>query len=133
MQPFASEPLTNEQQAALMQEMQRGSLAYVRNLAAAEQAVQRGQFNVAKVLRAAGYAQRVIALNAARILEAATATQPSALLTTNLAEQQPLVDEMPAPNPALFTDGALFLQHAPIGRARRRYAATFACQPRKPS
>jgi rubrerythrin len=83
--------LTSEQQAALVQEMQRGSFAYVRNLAAAEQAVQRGQFNVAKVLRAAANGQRVIAFNAARIVEAATLPPATTHLSNNLSEQQTLL------------------------------------------
>lgn len=85
------EPLSTELRASLMQELDRGSVAYVRNLAAAEQAVQRGQFNVAKVLRAAAYAQRTTAFNAARILERDVAHDPNDLLTTILAEQQPVI------------------------------------------
>jgi rubrerythrin len=57
-----------ELRQALTAEMNKGSMAYVRNLAAAEQAVLRGQFNLAKVLRAAAHAQRVMAMNAARLL-----------------------------------------------------------------
>jgi len=89
MSQQATEPLTAEQAAALHQAVQRGSLAYVRNLAAAEQAVQRGQFNVAKVLRAAANAHRVLAFNAARLLEVAAPQPPEALLAANLAELQP--------------------------------------------
>lgn len=47
-------------------ELAKGSLAYVRNLVAAEAAVLRGQFNVSKVLRASAHAQRAMAMNAAR-------------------------------------------------------------------
>lgn len=85
------ERLSNELRAGLMEEAGRGSLAYVRNLAAAEQAVQRGQFNVAKVLRVAANAQRTIALNAARVLEKIDASVPTELLSVVLAEQEPLL------------------------------------------
>jgi rubrerythrin len=78
----------NDLREYLMREVQTGSSAYVRNLAAAEQAVLRGQFNVAKVLRAAASAQRTLALNAARRLHIQDTPPATALLTTLLHEQQ---------------------------------------------
>lgn len=68
----------------LATEMATGSLAYVRNLVAAEAAVLRGQFNVSKLLRAAAHAQRALAMNAARQLGAYT--NSDALLETILQE-----------------------------------------------
>lgn len=56
----------------LTAEIAKGSLAYVRNLVAAEAAVLRGRFNVSKVLRASAHAQRALAMNAARQLGATT-------------------------------------------------------------
>jgi rubrerythrin len=52
----------------LAEQVRKGSIASVRNLAAAEAAVLKGQFNVAKVLRASAHAQRILALDAARLL-----------------------------------------------------------------
>jgi rubrerythrin len=112
------EPLSRELQAGLMQEVARGSYAYVRNLAAAEQAVLRGQFNVAKVLRAAANAQRTIAFNTARILEGATVPNPTALLTTILTEQQPLGKRASASAIATPANAEAFLQQSETVHAR---------------
>jgi rubrerythrin len=70
--------------AKLAETLRVGSLAYVRNLVAAEQAIQRGQFNIAKILRAAAHAQRTLALNAGRLL--GEEGSPSLLLQTILEE-----------------------------------------------
>src|SRR4051812_13959498 len=60
MEPHPRDPL--------LEEIERGGRAFIRNLALAEAAVLRGQFNVAKVLRALAHAQRVHATTAARLL-----------------------------------------------------------------
>jgi rubrerythrin len=70
----------------LAAEIAVGSIAYVRNLIAAEAAVMRGQFNVAKILRAAAHTQRALAMNAARLLDANQ--DPVALFETILDELQ---------------------------------------------
>jgi rubrerythrin len=70
--------------ARLAEALRVGSLAYVRNLVAAEQAIQRGQFNIAKILRAAAHAQRTLALNAGRLL--GEETSPPMLLQAILEE-----------------------------------------------
>lgn len=119
--------LSDDQQAALMEEMQRGSLAYVRNLAAAEAAVQRGQFNLAKVLRAAAYTQRTLALNAARQLETTAILDPMELLTTILEEQQ-------NGRSMSISASQVFLPHSTIVRERltdliRRSLASLAHHP----
>jgi rubrerythrin len=75
--------------ASLAEALRVGSLAYVRNLVAAEQAILRGQFNVAKVLRATAHAQRVLAMRAGRLL--GEDGSPSLLLQTILEEMQSAV------------------------------------------
>ncbi len=61
--------MEGELRERLMQEVQIGGRAYVRNVTAAETAVLQGQFNVSKILRAAGHVQWVLAMNAARLLQ----------------------------------------------------------------
>ncbi len=80
---------TTQQQ--LLDEVQRGGNAYVRNLAAAEAAILRGQFNLAKVLRASAHAQRTLALNAARLV--ASEWEPSLLLQMIATELEQTTDK----------------------------------------
>jgi rubrerythrin len=68
----------------LAAEITVGSIAYVRNLIAAEAAIMRGQFNVAKILRAAAHAQRALAMNNARL--AGNNQEPTNLLEKILGE-----------------------------------------------
>lgn len=96
----------------LATEMRKGSLAYVRNLIAAEAAVLRGQFNVAKVLRAAAHAQRVLAMEAARLSN--STRPPDAVLRTILGE----IVEAPLRGRAGATG------RGPAGRAERERAAS---------
>jgi rubrerythrin len=112
------EPLSNEVRAGLMQELTRGSVAYLRNLAAVEQAVQRGQFNVAKVLRTAAYSQRTIAFNAARILEQDAAYDPSDLLTTILREQHSIIEFTSETLPAGHAKAREMLQRSQVAQER---------------
>jgi rubrerythrin len=61
--------MESELKKQLTSEVERGGVAYIRNLVGAEQAILRGQFNMAKVLRATAHSQRVMAMEAARLLD----------------------------------------------------------------
>lgn len=74
----------------LLDEIEIGGRAYIRNLIAAEEAIVRGQFNVAKILRAAAHSQRTVAMQAARMLD--QDTDAAALFETILSETGDLDD-----------------------------------------